>query len=68
MGKNICKQCNQREINLQNIQTACIAQQQNNKESNFYFPSSFEYDGNENMIMEKETEFSLKRLISFDLP
>ena len=28
MGKNICKQCNQQEINLQNIQTVHVAHYQ----------------------------------------
>ena len=30
MGENICKQCNQQGINLQNIQTSHIAQYQKN--------------------------------------
>ena len=34
MGENICKQCNQQGINLQNIQTAHAAQYQKNKQPN----------------------------------
>ena len=34
MGENICKQSNGQRINLQNIQTAHVAQYQKNKQPN----------------------------------
>ena len=34
MGENICKQCNEQGINLQNIQTAHEARYQKNKQPN----------------------------------
>ena len=34
LGENICKQCDQQGINLQNIQTAHAAQYQKNKQPN----------------------------------
>ena len=34
MGENICKQCNQQQINIQNMQTVHIAQYQKDKQPN----------------------------------
>ena len=34
MGENICKQCDQQEVNIQNVQIAHMTQYQKNKQLN----------------------------------